>query len=329
MDANHRSPSGTPLIDGAILLLAMLLVVWVGVIVAASVSREGETGADAAGKAPPPRGTGETLAEGRRQAGWKLVWNDEFNEANCPSRAKWSFEHGFVRNGELQWYQPENAYCRDGVLVLEARREQKPNPNYRAGSDDWRLNRPVARYTSASITGKYSCTYGRAEALMRIDASPGSWTDFWALGTAYRRDPTAWPASGEVTIMEYYRNTVLANVCIPKRTECGWSSRRQSVADLGGQAWADRFHLWAMDWNARRIELFLDGKLVQRFAVEDAARRGRRSPYLNRPLFLLLSQALGGANGGDPTNAEFPVRLEADYVRIYQRAHRGARRGDL
>jgi hypothetical protein len=55
--------------------------------------------------------------------------------------------------------------------------------------------------------------------------------------------------------------------------------------------------------------------------VADAALAGRKSPYSDQPAFLLLSQAIGGANGGDPANTEFPVRFEVKYVRVYQRAH--------
>jgi beta-glucanase (GH16 family) len=325
MEAHRRAPPGTRLIDGAIALLSLLLAGWVAVIVVAR-SQEGETGAHVASDTPPQSGVAGAFQRSKRNAGWRLAWRDEFNEARCPSRAKWSFEHGFVRNGELQWYQPQNAYCHDGVLVLEARREEKRNPDYRPRSTYWPLNVRVAEYTSASIASRYSFTYGRAEALIRIDPRPGSWQDFWTLGTSFRRDPNSWPGTGEVDIMEYYRNLVLANVCNPKPTWCGWLSTRQSLASLGGQAWADRFHLWAMDWNARRIDLFLDGKLVHRFAVADATGAKHGNPYVNQPAFLLLSQAIGGAHGGDPTNTAFPVRLEVGYVRVYQRAHDKGRR---
>ena len=161
---------------------------------------------------------------------------------------------------------------------------------------------------------------GIIEALMRIDPGGGSWPAFWTLGTAYQGDHHAWPATGEVDIMEAYRNSVLANVCNPKPTWCGWSSVKQPVDRLGGQAWTARFHLWAMDWNSRRIRLLLDGRLVNSFPTADAARRYRPSPYVGQPAFLLLSQAIGGTNGGQPVDAAFPMRLEVKYVRVYQRA---------
>jgi beta-glucanase (GH16 family) len=316
MEADRRR--GTHLIDAAIVLLSLLLAAWVALIFVAR-SQNGETDAQTADEAPPQ---GQVAGAFRRggDADWKLAWQDEFNQAECPSRAKWSFEQGFVRNRELQWYQPQNASCQDGVMVIEARREEKRNPDYRPGNGDWRVSRRSAGYTSASIASKFSFTYGRVEALIRIDPRPGSSPTFWMLGTGYRADPLAWPASGEADIMQYSRQTVRASVCIPKSTWCGWSSRSRPLADLGGQPWADRFHLWAMNWNARWIDIFLDGRLVNRFRVADATRGGRRNPYRDQPAFLLLSQALGGANGGDPGSTEFPVRFEADYVRVYQRA---------
>ena len=42
----------------------------------------------------------------------------------------------------------------------------------------------------------------------------------------------------------------------------------------------------------------------------------------DKPESLLLSRAIGGANGGDPSGTEFPVRFEVNYVRVYGRAGR-------
>ena len=47
-------------------------------------------------------------------ADYKLVWADEFNTNGAPDARNWTFEQGFVRNRELQWYQPENARARTG-----------------------------------------------------------------------------------------------------------------------------------------------------------------------------------------------------------------------
>ena len=65
---------------------------------------------------------------------YTLVWSDEFDGDGPLDPAHWSYETGFVRNQELQWYQPENARRVNGMLVIEGRREHRPNPRYVAPS---------------------------------------------------------------------------------------------------------------------------------------------------------------------------------------------------
>jgi beta-glucanase (GH16 family) len=131
------------------------------------------------------------LLAGAQPAG-KLVFADEFDREGKPDPARWTYEIGFVRNQELQWYQPENARCQNGLLIIEARRERKDNPDHQPGSASWRLNRPYAEYTSASLStkGLQSWRYGRFEMRGRIDTRPGLWPAFWTVGAEGR-----WPAS--------------------------------------------------------------------------------------------------------------------------------------
>ena len=88
----------------------------------------------------------------RTPRGYRLVWADEFETDGPPNPKNWIFEQGFVRNNELQWYQPDNAFCEGGRLIIEGRGERKANPNYEEGSDNWRTNRQLIEYTSACVT---------------------------------------------------------------------------------------------------------------------------------------------------------------------------------
>ena len=56
---------------------------------------------------------------------YKLVWNDEFEVDGVADSRYWAYEEGFVRNEELQWYQAENAFCQQGKLIIEARKENR------------------------------------------------------------------------------------------------------------------------------------------------------------------------------------------------------------
>ncbi len=57
--------------------------------------------------------------------GYRLVWNDEFEREGKPDSSIWSNEHGFQRNNEFQYYRPENANIKDGILVIEGKRERR------------------------------------------------------------------------------------------------------------------------------------------------------------------------------------------------------------
>jgi hypothetical protein len=83
-----------------------------------------------------------------------------------------------------------------------------------------------------------------------------------------------------------------------------------------------------MEWSAHDIKLFLDGRLVHHLKVAEADSPGLPNPYVNSRQEILLSQAIGGLRGGDPSGTKFPVRLAVDYVRVYQRQRPAGRDRD-
>lgn len=247
--------------------------------------------------------------------GWNLVWADEFNVDGAPDPANWTYEKGFVRNNELQWYQSENATCKDGTLIIEGRREERPNPDFKKGSTSWRTNRELIQYTSSSLKtrGLHSWQFGRFEVRARIVTKPGLWPAIWFLGVEGK-----WPRNGEIDLMEFYRGMILANACWGP-----WDSSRTPVAELGDPAtWDQRFHLWRMDWDKDAITLFVDGKRLNTIDLKKTiADRGNgpENPF-HQPHYMLLNLAIGGTSGGDPSKTPFPSRYEIDYVRVYQKA---------
>ncbi len=253
--------------------------------------------------------------------GFSLVWADEFDIDGKPDPENWSYEKGFKRNDELQWYQSQNANIKDGILVIEGIREQVKNDHYDPQSRDWRKNREFAEYTSSSINtrDKKQFLYGIVEVSAKIDTARGMWPAIWTLGVS-----KGWPANGEIDLMEYYlvndQPTILANAA--------WKSPSGSAAWDGAQVpftdflekdpdWHSKFHLWKMDWSEDYIKLYLDGELLNEVDLSKTTNPDGFNPF-QQPHYLLLNLAIG-SNGGDPTSTEFPRKYEVDYVRIYQR----------
>lgn len=252
-------------------------------------------------------------------AGYVLDWADEFNRDGAPDPSNWAFENGFVRNQELQWYQPDNARVGHGMLVIEGRRERKANSNYQAGSTDWKRKDEYANYTSSSLLtrGRHAWQYGRFEMRARIDTRAGLWPAFWTLGTA-----GGWPRNGEVDIMEYYRGMLLANVAwgAADRGRAVWADTRTPLASLGAN-WSSAFHVWRMDWDADRIQLFVDDRKLNDVDLSTAVNQdGTNVNPFHQPHYLIVNLAIGGTAGGDPSTTTFPARYEIDYVRVYRRA---------
>ena len=247
------------------------------------------------------------------------MWADEFDRDGAPQPANWTYERGFIRNQELQWYRPENAVVAGGMLVIEARRERVPNPDFDAASSEWRRRRESAEYTSASLLtrGLHSWRYGRFEMRGRIDTRAGLWPAFWTLGVS-----GSWPHGGEIDIMEYYRGMLLANAAWggAKRSQPIWAITRTPLASLGPPDWSSRLHDWRMDWDERQIVLSVDGRVLNTVDLSRTVNEdGTGVNPFHQPHYILINLAVGGTNGGDPSATTFPAKLEVDYVRVYQR----------
>lgn len=251
---------------------------------------------------------------------YQLVWSDEFIRDGRPNPKKWTYEDGFVRNQEDQWYQRENAFCKDGKLYITGRRESKAPPEHAKGSTDPKETKPI-KYTSSSLTtkGLHSWTMGRFVMRAKIPHGKGMWPAFWTVGVNGE-----WPSSGEIDVMEYYQGKLLANVAsgTTMRWKPKWNSKAIKTKDLGGDEWLVKFHIWRMDWDTDSIRLYVDDKLLNEVKIADASNAslkwGPENPF-HHPHYIIVNLAMGGKNGGDMENAKLPAQYIIDYIRIYQR----------
>lgn len=260
--------------------------------------------------------------------GYALVWHDEFDNDGLPSK-EWSYEQGFVRNNELQWYQDKNATVADGCLVIEGRQERVKNPDYVEGSGDWKLQRKYAEYTSSSLTtqNSFAFHFGRIEVRAKIPTATGSWPAIWLLG-----DKWEWPNNGEIDILEYYikngRPSILANACWGDKGlwQAVWN---ESVTPFShfttkDKDWSKKYHVWKMDWDENYMSIYVDDEFLNKIDLKTTYNKGYddnfENPFVSNEMkhYILLNLAIGG-NGGTPDISAFPLKYQVDYVRVYQK----------
>jgi beta-glucanase (GH16 family) len=264
--------------------------------------------------------TGGTMVTPPPPTQWNIVWSDEFNQpdGSSPNPVKWDYDigGGGYGNNELESYtsRTNNARIQDGQLVIEADQETY------TGTDNIMRN-----YTSARMKtqGKWSWTYGRIEARIKIPRGQGIWPAFWALGTDI--GSAGWPTCGEIDIMENIGKTS------DQGTDHGTIHGPQSPGPdynygsgvggtytlSGGAALADDFHIYAVEWTTNQIKWFLDTH--QYFTATAASLPAGATWVFTQPQFILLNVAVGGNWPGNPdVTTVFPQQMLVDYVRVYE-----------
>lgn len=259
------------------------------------------------------------LTAGASAQQWELVWSDEFDRAGKPDATKWSYERGYVRNHEAQYYTDrlENAHVTDGMLVIAARRERVKNEQHKKGSDNWRFRPESSTYTSASLhtSGTASWTYGRVEVRAKLPTGRGVWPAIWMLGTNI--DDVGWPACGEMDLMEFVGfepDRIHANIHVQAYNHAAGTGKGASIERAGVSA---DFHTYRLDWYPDRLEFYCDDEKY--FTFHKESDESRVWPF-DQPQYLILNLAVGGAWGGKQgiDDAIFPAKYYIDYVRVYQ-----------
>jgi beta-glucanase (GH16 family) len=242
--------------------------------------------------------------------GWQLVWADEFQDETLDP-AKWKaqvLEAGRF-NAEWQRYTDSsaNAFIENGCLVIRAIHETDTH-----GPD---------QYTSARLhtPPENGWTYGRIAARIQLPHGSGIWPAFWMLGANIDENggDTPWPQAGEIDILEMYGSKDDAVV----EANIHYADRSGRHADMGAVAtrleqgrFADNFHVFEIEWDADRIQWFVDGR---RFASTPIS--SEEFSEFHKPFFILLNIAVGGRSAGpvDDTT-RFPQTMYIDWVRVYQ-----------
>ncbi|NAS32007.1 family 16 glycosylhydrolase [Flavobacteriaceae bacterium R38] len=255
-----------------------------------------------------------------------LVMAEEFNVDGAPNSELWNFDMGNSINGwgnnELQYYtdRPENVVVENGVLIITAQQESFDN----------------FQFTSARINtrDKFEFQFGRVEARIQLPVGVGMWPAFWMLGANWEPlegddDPTtvAWPAPGEIDIMEYrgFEPTIVhGSMHAP-----GFSGANALTKTfrIPNDRLDSGFHIYGIEWSPDAVNFYIDDVLynqITRAQAEEIEGANWVFDDEDQEFFILLNLAVGGDFVQNPSSADIinsgalPQRMLVDYIRVYQ-----------
>ena len=220
---------------------------------------------------------------------------DDFSSNTIDSN-KWSYELGYVRNGETQKYTNTNAVVNDGILALRG---------LKASDGSW---------TSSSIISKghFAFMYGKIVARVRACNYNGAFGAFWTLGDSFEfgykenGNPDTlgewWAYCGEFDVMEFYNGKLTCGAFFNEKEESG----RVWYNDYPTGDW----HEFAMEWKTDGTLIFsIDGHELSRTSATD-----NRAFHI--PHFILVNQAIG-ASGGTPDSSTTEITQYVDWIKYY------------
>jgi len=225
-----------------------------------------------------------------------LVWEDGFDTNGAPDPSNWTFDLGNGVNGwgnnEVQMYtdNAENIIVEDGILKITAKAEN-------------------GGYTSSRIKTEnlFEFTYGRVEVRAKLPTGGGTWPAIWMLGANY--ETNAWPACGEIDIMEHVgndQNTIHSTLHFPGNS--GGEGVSSSITEPTAST---EFHNYSVEWTPEFIKFLVDDTVYHTFP-------NTASTPFNSDFFLILNVAMGGNFGGAIDPAFMESTLEIDYVKVFQ-----------
>lgn len=244
----------------------------------------------------------------------QLIWSDEFNGSGAIDTSKWFHQTqlplpGSWYNGEIQHYTDRqvNSFQSNGYLNIVAKKEVFTDQGH------------TKQYTSARLNSKFTFRYGKVEIRAQLPTGVGTWPALWTLGkniiepgaywTLQGMGTQAWPACGEIDIMEHWgsnQNFVQSALHTP--------SSHGNTFNKGGQTIptaSSNFHVYTLEWRPDKMIFSVDS--VVHYIYNPSVKDSNTWPFdLNQ--YFLFNIAIQPSISPNFTQSSMLV----DYIRVYQ-----------
>lgn len=236
-------------------------------------------------------------------AEWKLVWEDNFDQADSFDPASWSK----IPRGTSDWnnYMSDFDSCyamRDGKLVLR-------------GLVNYSLPNDTAPYVTGGVYTKDKVGFnnGRLEIHAKLNGATGAWPAFWLLP-----QDAKWPGGGEIDIMERLNNDSIAYQTVHSHYTFNLGIKDNPKQGSTGVIDPNDFNTYTVEMYADSLVFFINDTRTFAYPRIETEKEGQY-PFNDSQFYLLLDMQLGGSWVGAVDPEDLPVEMEIDWVRFYQK----------
>jgi beta-glucanase (GH16 family) len=223
---------------------------------------------------------------------------------------KWTFETGFLRNEERQYYagqSPQNFEVTPAGLKFVARAERVANADYRKGAGNWREARAESAFTSASMVSIDAWETVKIEIVANVRGGKGAWPAIWLKAANAR-------GFGEVDMMEQLgREPDIVHSTV--HFGDSFFSRVAKSADRTITSLQGKDIIYVAELKPASLLVSIDGQPM--IDME----RSRTKPGvrgLQQPFNLVINLALGSAWAGPVDTAALPASMTIKSIRIWE-----------
>lgn len=225
------------------------------------------------------------------------IGDDFTGKAGSSPGSLWTTQTGSGWDTGIETYVSSNAVL-DGQGHLAIKSTRNKNGTYSSG---W-----------VESKNKLSMGYGTTTARIKVPKGQGLWPAFWLKGAD--EDTTAWPASGEIDVMELPSTTTTMYSTLHGPISGTTATQQAQIVSNLPDLSTDYHNYWVRHL-PNEITFGVDN-ITLGTLTPDSLPPGATWVY-NRPMHVTLNMAVGGPWAGAPNNSTvFPATMLVDWVRF-------------
>lgn len=250
--------------------------------------------------------------------GWKLTFNDEFNEGKLDD-SKWRTDMYFgtryhPSNIEYENKAPDEYWSdfefefTDSIMRQSANDKPKKIHHIDWNGKDWGKWTIPYRAGKIDSSKSFEQKYGYFEIRSKMPNQPGHWTAFW-LASVH-----SWPP--EIDIYEIYTGKKNGKGIKMFNSNFHWFKNGKDVSNAKTHKVLDTsedFNIYAVEWNSKGFKIYYNNILVRVFNNPKVAN------FFSFPMHIIINNGLDVREEHGIKNAKFPTYHDVDYIRAYKK----------